>query len=128
MFGTQHGERVVDIDSRRPLVPPSSCEACEAERVVFPKVVSSSSSADRIPLEGTAKITSPDLTFSFESIFFFETIPTLKPAKSNLFFSYTPGISAVSPPISLHSDILHPLTIPLKIFLVLIKFNLPVAI
>ena len=50
--------------------------------------------------------------------FFLETIPTLNPAKSNLSFEYVPGISAVSPPINLQSDNLHPLKIPFKIFLV----------
>ena len=31
--------------------------------------------------------------------FFLSTTPTAKPAKSNSFFEYIPGISAVSPPI-----------------------------
>ena len=80
------------------------------------------------PLEGIAKTTSPDLTFFLLRIFFFDTIPTLKPATSNLFFEYVPGISAVSPPISLQFDNLHPSKIPFKIFLVLFKSNLPIAI
>ena len=46
---------------------------------------------------------------------------TLKPAKSNLSLEYIPGISAVSPPINLHFDILHPLKIPFIIFFCLTK-------
>ena len=39
-----------------------------------------------------------------------------------------PGISAVSPPTNLQSEISQPLNIPFKIFFVLFKFNLPTAI
>ena len=42
-------------------------------------------------------------------------MPTAKPAISNLFFSYVPGISAVSPPTKSHSEISHPLIIPFMI-------------
>ena len=50
---------------------------------------------------------------------FFETIPVLNPAKSNLSFLYIPGISAVSPPIRSQPANLQPFKIPLKIFLIL---------
>ena len=39
-------------------------------------------------------------------------MPAQKPAISNLPFEYVPGISAVSPPTSSQSEILHPLTTP----------------
>ena len=48
-------------------------------------------------------------------LLFLPTIPTAKPAISNLPFSYVPGISAVSPPTNSHFDSLHPLMIPLMI-------------
>ena len=80
-----------------------------------------------IPLEGIAKTISPFLTLLLSKIFFFETMPTLKPAISNLSFEYIPGISAVSPPINLQSEILQPSKIPFKIFLVLLKFSFPTA-
>ena len=68
-------------------------------------------------IRGIANIMSLFLTLNLFKIFL-ETIPTLKPAKSNLFFAYTPGISAVSPPINLQFEILQPLKIPFKIFLI----------
>ena len=68
----------------------------------------------------TAKTIFPSLTF-FLSKIFLDTIPTLNPAESNLFLEYAPGISAVSPPIRSQLDILQPLKIPFKIFLVLFK-------
>ena len=66
-------------------------------------------------IEGTAKIRSFFLIFFLFKIFFLSTTPTAKPAISNLPFSYVPGISAVSPPTRLHSEILHPFTTPLII-------------
>ena len=65
---------------------------------------------------------------SLFKIFLFETIPTLKPAKSNLFFEYIPGISAVSPPISLQLEILQPFKIPLRMLLVFLSCNFPRSI
>ena len=38
-----------------------------------------------IPLDGIAKIISPSLTLLLSKIFFFDTMPTLNPAKSNFF-------------------------------------------
>ena len=51
-----------------------------------------------------------------------------KPARSKFSLEYIPGISAVSPPISLHFEISQPLNIPFKIFFVFFKSNLPTAI
>ena len=45
---------------------------------------------------------------SFLNNFFDSTIPKEKPAISNLFLEYVPGISAVSPPTKLHPLISHP--------------------
>ena len=75
-----------------------------------------------------AKIILSFFTLFLFKIFFFETIPTLNPARSNLFASYIPGISAVSPPINLQFDNSQPLKMPFKIFFVFSKFNLPTAI
>ena len=55
------------------------------------------------------KLTSLFLTLFLFNNFFFETMPTENPAKSNLLFAYVPGISAVSPPTRTQSDILQPL-------------------
>ena len=60
--------------------------------------------------------------------FFFSTKPTAKPAKSNLFLLYVPGISAVSPPIKAQSANLHPATMPSKIFFTLLSLILFMAI
>ena len=79
------------------------------------------------PLDGMAKTISFSFTFFLFKIFLFETIPTLNPARSNLSFAYIPGISAVSPPISLQPEISHPLKIPLRIFFVFTKLSLPTA-
>ena len=56
------------------------------------------------PLEGIATIRLFFLILFLFKILFFPTTPTAKPAISNLPFSYVPGISAVSPPTSSHSD------------------------
>ena len=61
-------------------------------------------------------------------MFYFLTKPIAKPAKSNLFFEYVPGISAVSPPTSSQLDILQPLTIPDMIGFTLFKLILSIYI
>ena len=55
-------------------------------------------------------------------------MPKEKPAISNLFLEYVPGISAVSPPTKLHPLISHPFLIPLIIFFNLAKFILSIDI
>ena len=60
------------------------------------------------PDDGTAKTISFNLILFFVNKFFFSTKPTANPAKSNLFFSYVPGISAVSPPTKEQPANLHP--------------------
>ena len=49
------------------------------------------------------------------------------PARSNLVPSYTPGISAVSPPTSSQPASSHPNLIPASILLLFSKSSLPVA-
>ena len=70
------------------------------------------------PDEGTAKIMSFNLILFLVNKLFFSTKPTANPAKSNLFFAYVPGISAISPPTKAQSANLHPETMPSKIFFI----------